>query len=117
MTAGIRGSDAPVPPAPDIDPAIVDVDGTLIDSNYQHALSWYRAFRTFDIVIPVWRIHRHIGMGGDQLVGALAGDDVEKRHGDALRKAWTAEFEPMIDEELRTNLDETPLSGAAGGRR
>ena len=40
--------------------AILDVDGTLVDSNYQHALSWYRAFRRFDITLPVWRLHRHV---------------------------------------------------------
>ena len=49
--------------------AILDVDGTLVDTNYHHALAWYRAFRDQDITLPLWRIHRHIGMGGDQLVG------------------------------------------------
>ena len=48
--------------------AILDVDGTLVDTNYHHAIAWYRAFRQHEIVLPVWRIHRHIGMGGDQLV-------------------------------------------------
>ena len=51
--------------------AILDVDGTLVDTNYQHALAWYRAFRQHGVVLPIWRIHRHIGMGGDQLVAAL----------------------------------------------
>ena len=49
------------------DTAIFDVDGTLVDTNYQHALAWYRAFRRYDITRPLWRIHRGIGMGGDQL--------------------------------------------------
>ena len=57
-----------MPPA-----AILDVDGTLVDTNYQHTLAWYRAFRQHGIVLPIWRIHRHIGMGGDQLVESLAG--------------------------------------------
>ena len=78
--------------------ALLDVDGTLIDANYQHALAWYRAFRRFDIVLPVWRLHRHIGMGGDQYVAAVAGDDVEERCGDELRDAHSEEFEPMRDE-------------------
>ena len=80
------------------DTAIFDVDGTLVDTNYQHALAWYRAFRRYDITPAVWRIHRAIGMGGDNLVTAIAGEDVEKAHGDELRAAWTEEFEPMLDE-------------------
>ena len=52
--------------------AILDIDGTLVDTNYQHAIAWYRAFLQSDVVLPLWRIHRHIGMGGDQLVAALA---------------------------------------------
>ena len=80
------------------DTAIFDVDGTLVDTNYQHALAWYRAFRRYDIVPAVWRIHRAIGMGGDHLVTAIAGDDVEQEHGDDLRAAWTEEFEPMLAE-------------------
>ena len=67
--------------------AILDVDGTLVDSNYQHALAWYRAFRDHDLSPPIWRIHRHIGMGGDQLVGAVAGRDVERRLGVSVREA------------------------------
>ncbi len=47
------------------DTAIFDVDGTLVDTNYHHALAWYRAFRRFDVTRPLWRIHRGIGMGGD----------------------------------------------------
>jgi HAD superfamily hydrolase (TIGR01549 family) len=86
--------------------ALLDVDGTLVDSNYQHALAWYRAFRRFEIVLPVWRLHRHIGMGGDQYVAAVAGDDVEERCGDDLRDAQSQEFERLRDECQ-------PLEGAA----
>lgn len=50
---------------------LLDVDGTLIDSNFHHAMAWFRAFREHDLTVPLWRIHRHIGMGGDQLVPAL----------------------------------------------
>ncbi|AEV83908.1 HAD family hydrolase [Actinoplanes sp. SE50] len=80
------------------DTAIFDVDGTLVDTNYQHALAWYRSFRRYEITLPIWRIHRAIGMGGDQLVKAVAGDDVERRHGDALREVWSEEFDRLIDE-------------------
>ncbi len=71
-----RDRPALMPPA-----AILDIDGTLVDTNYQHALAWYRAFRQHGVVLPIWRIHRAIGMGGDQLVAALAGDEVEGEHG------------------------------------
>jgi HAD superfamily hydrolase (TIGR01549 family) len=46
----------------------------------------------------MWRVHRHIGMGGDQIVKAIAGDDVEREHGDSLRAASQEEFKPMRDE-------------------
>ena len=78
--------------------AILDIDGTLVDTNYQHAIAWYRAFRRHDIVLPVWRVHRHIGMGGDQLVAALAGDDVEAQSGDSIRDAEKDLYGELIDE-------------------
>ena len=78
--------------------AILDVDGTLVDTNYQHAIAWYRAFRQHGIVLPLWRIHRHIGMGGDQLVAALAGDGTEEREGDDIRSAEKALYFALIDE-------------------
>ena len=80
------------------DTAIFDVDGTLVDSNYQHALAWFRAFRRVDITLPIWQLHRATGMGGDMLVAHVAGDEVEARYGDDLREAWKQELEPMIAE-------------------
>jgi HAD superfamily hydrolase (TIGR01549 family) len=87
--------------------AILDIDGTLVDSNYHHAIAWFRAFGDHDIVLPVWRIHRHIGMGGDQLVGALCGDEVELERGDDIRAAEKDRYFALID-EVR------PLEGARG---
>jgi HAD superfamily hydrolase (TIGR01509 family) len=78
--------------------AVLDVDGTLVDSNYQHALAWYRAFRSLGETFPIWRIHRLIGMGGDQLVAALGGDDVEARIGDEARERWVQEADPLMTE-------------------
>ena len=78
--------------------AVLDVDGTLVDSNYQHALAWYRALRSLGETFPVWRIHRLIGMGGDQLVAALGGDEVEARIGDQARERWVEEVDRLIDE-------------------
>jgi HAD superfamily hydrolase (TIGR01549 family) len=46
----------------------------------------------------MWRIHRHIGMGGDQIVKALGGERVERRSGDSLREAASEEFAPLRDE-------------------
>jgi len=80
------------------DTAIFDVDGTLVDTNYQHALAWFRAFRRFEITRPMWRIHRGIGMGGDLFVASVAGREVEEAHGDALREAWSEEFDELIGE-------------------
>jgi HAD superfamily hydrolase (TIGR01509 family) len=78
--------------------AILDVDGTLVDTNYHHALAWYRAFVQSDIELPVWRIHRAIGMGGDQLVPALAGEEAEQEKGDDIRAAEKALYLAMIHE-------------------
>jgi HAD superfamily hydrolase (TIGR01549 family) len=78
--------------------AILDIDGTLVDTNYQHALAWFRAFRAHDELLPLWRIHRHIGMGGDQLVAALCGDEVERRKGDDIRAAEQERYADLIDE-------------------
>ena len=82
-----------MPPA-----AILDIDGTLVDTNYHHVIAWYRAFKRHDIVLPLWRIHRHIGMGGDQVVGALAGDEVERVRGDEIRAAEKELYFELIDE-------------------
>ncbi|MHA7241220.1 HAD family hydrolase [Arthrobacter sp. TMS1-12-1] len=54
---------------------LFDVDGTLVDSNYQHTLAWWQAFRRFGHDVPMAEIHRAIGMGGDKLVEHLLGDD------------------------------------------
>ena len=85
--------------------AILDIDGTLVDTNFHHALAWYRAFRQHQIVLPIWRIHRHIGMGGDHLVKALCGEKVEKEQGDDIRDAEKALYLALIEEV-------EPLEGA-----
>ncbi len=78
--------------------AILDIDGTLVDTNYHHAIAWYRAFRQSGVVLPIWRIHRHIGMGGDQLVGALTSEEFEREHGDEVRAAEKTLYFELIDE-------------------
>src|ERR1700760_1813522 len=81
--------------------AVLDIDGTLVDTNYQHSIAWFRAFARYDIVLPIWRIHRHIGMGGDQVVTALCGEDVEARLGDDIRDAEGEAYAELIG-EVRT---------------
>ena len=78
--------------------AVLDIDGTLVDTNYHHALAWFRAFRRHEIVLPVWRIHRHIGMGGDQVVKALTDERTERDHGDAIRHSEGELYFEMIEE-------------------
>ena len=85
--------------------AILDVDGTLVDTNYQHALAWFRAFRQHGVVLPIWRIHRHIGMGGDQLVASLVSEAFDEEQGDDVRAAEKALYLSLIDEVQ-------PLEGA-----
>jgi HAD superfamily hydrolase (TIGR01509 family) len=89
-----------MPPA-----AILDIDGTLVDTNYHHAIAWYRAFRQHEIVLPIWRIHRHIGMGGDQLVAALCDDRTEEEKGDDIRTAEKVLYTELIG-------DVEPLKGS-----
>jgi HAD superfamily hydrolase (TIGR01509 family) len=78
--------------------AILDIDGTLVDTNYQHAIAWYRAFRRHEIVLPIWRIHRHIGMGGDQVVAALTDEKTENELGDVIRDSETKLYFELIGE-------------------
>ncbi|MBA3431323.1 MAG: HAD family hydrolase [Actinobacteria bacterium] len=78
--------------------AILDIDGTLVDTNYHHALAWFRAFRQSGVVLPIWRIHRHIGMGGDQLIPSLAGEKVSEELGDAIEAAQKVLYIALIDE-------------------
>jgi HAD superfamily hydrolase (TIGR01549 family) len=77
---------------------IFDIDGTLVDTNYQHTLAWYRAFRQHGVVMPIWQIHRAIGIGSDRVVEMLAGERVEQQMGDALREAQGPLYQEMIDE-------------------
>jgi HAD superfamily hydrolase (TIGR01549 family) len=96
------------------DAALLDVDGTLIDTNYHHTLAWFRAFKQHGFVLPVWRIHRAIGMGGDQLVPALVGKEADEEKGDEIRDTRDSLYQELIAEveplhgsrELISNLKE-----------
>jgi HAD superfamily hydrolase (TIGR01509 family) len=78
--------------------AILDIDGTLVDTNYHHTIAWFRAFCAKGIVLPLWRIHRHIGMGGDQMVAALTDERTDHEHGDDIRGAEKQRYMELIDE-------------------
>jgi HAD superfamily hydrolase (TIGR01509 family) len=105
--------------------AILDIDGTLVDTNYHHTVAWYRAFRQHGVVLPMWRIHRHIGMGGDQLVAALTDDATEEEKGDDIRAAekplylaFIEEIEPMegargLIEDIKANGHRVVLASSA----
>lgn len=105
--------------------AILDVDGTLIDTNYHHALAWHRALRSHGHTVQMWRVHRHIGMGGDQIVAALIGEQAAEREGERIRAAESeaygeliGEVEPMegareLIERLRESGAKTILASSA----
>jgi HAD superfamily hydrolase (TIGR01549 family) len=77
---------------------LLDLDGTLVDTAYLHALAWQRALASCGYDVPAYRIHRLIGMGGDQLVTALLGERAERERGDELRAGWEAQYEPLRTE-------------------
>jgi HAD superfamily hydrolase (TIGR01509 family) len=105
--------------------AILDIDGTLVDTNYQHTVAWYRAFRQHEIILPMWRIHRHMGMGGDQMVASLTDDATEEEKGDSIRAAegplylaFIEECEPMegargLIEDIKANGHTVVLASSA----
>ena len=75
-------------------PAVIfDVDGTLVDTNWFHTVSWWRTFQKAAHDIPMSRIHPLIGMGSGQLVGELVGDG-----NDDLTDGHGKEFEAFMDE-------------------
>jgi phosphoglycolate phosphatase-like HAD superfamily hydrolase len=84
---------------------LLDLDGTLVDTNYHHGIAWFRAFRAHGIVLPLWRIHRHVGMGGDLLVPALVGDARDAEIGDQVREAHGERYDELVGEV-------EPLEGA-----
>jgi HAD superfamily hydrolase (TIGR01509 family) len=77
---------------------VLDVDGTLVDTNYQHAIAWHRALGAHGYTVQLWEIHRHIGMGGDQLVAALIGEQGERSDGEAIRDAEGEAYGELIGE-------------------
>jgi HAD superfamily hydrolase (TIGR01549 family) len=84
-------------PAWHVDTVLLDVDGTLIDSNYHHTMAWWRAFTETGHQVPAWRVHRAIGMGGDRLVAAVADEQTEESAGDDIRTAWERHYDAVLE--------------------
>jgi len=87
---------------------LFDLDGTLIDSVYQHVIAWRAALSAIGIDLSVWRIHRRIGMSGGLFVSALL-----RETGRSLSKADIDLLQQAHAEQYRAQLDTvTPLPGA-----
>ncbi|HLI39348.1 MAG TPA: HAD family hydrolase [Streptosporangiaceae bacterium] len=88
---------------------LFDLDGTLIDSVYQHVIAWRSALAGMGIDLSVWRIHRRIGMSGGLFVSALlreTGLSLSREDIDRLQRAHAGEYRAQMDSVL-------PLPGAA----
>jgi len=111
-------------------PALLfDLDGTLIDSVYQHVLAWHEALEEMGLSLAVWRIHRRIGMSGGLLVQALGREigqritpeqakELQKKHA-AAYEHYQAAIQPLPGaRELLRQLSRTkvPYAIATSGR-
>jgi HAD superfamily hydrolase (TIGR01509 family) len=98
--------DYQVPPVPAF---LFDLDGTLIDSVYQHVIAWRTALSRLNIDLSVWRIHRRIGMSGGLFVSALL-----RETGRTLSSDDVAMLQVWHGEEYLAQIDSVrPLPGAA----
>ena len=77
--------------------AVLDIDGTLVDTNYHHAIASFQVLPARH-GLPIWRIHRHIGIGGDQAVKALTDERTEQEQGDDIRAAEKQLYFQLIEE-------------------
>src|SRR5260370_15447789 len=87
---------------------LLDLDGTLIDSVYQHAIAWHKALELGGIELSVWRIHRRIGMSGGLLADSLAretGHELSEKEAAKLKRAHARLFAAQL-------RDVRPLPGA-----
>ena len=109
---------------------LFDLDGTLVDSVYQHVLAWREALEDGGIHLAVWRIHRQIGMSGGLFVNALAretgltlsaeqAERIHQVHGEAFKR-YASQVRPLPGaEELLSYLTKAavPWAIATSGRR
>ena len=92
---------------------VLDLDGTLVDSVYQHVVAWHAAFHDVGLHVSAARIHETIGMGGDRLVAHVAGNPAEAAVGEDVRRLHDDYFRS----HLRTvcALDGAAVEGRGGG--
>jgi HAD superfamily hydrolase (TIGR01509 family) len=79
---------------------LFDLDGTLVDSVYEHVLAWKEALDSEGIELSVWRIHRKIGMSGGLFTNQLireTGIPIDEERGERLRKAHARAYRRMAD--------------------
>src|ERR1700684_1024145 len=79
---------------------LFDLDGTLIDSVYQHVIAWRHALMKLDIDLSIWRIHRRIGMSGGLFVSALlreTGRSLSEQEIESLQQDHAAEYLAQVD--------------------
>jgi HAD superfamily hydrolase (TIGR01509 family) len=77
-----------------ISTVLFDVDGTLVDTNYLHAVTWWEALRQHGHHVPMARIHRSIGMGSDKLLDHLLPDDRDRAGDEELQSAHRVLYAP-----------------------
>ncbi|WP_067438881.1 HAD family hydrolase [Nocardioides jensenii] len=85
-----------------VDTVVFDLDGTLVDSVYQHVLAWQAAFRDVGLRVSGAAVHHSIGMGGDRLVSQVAGTAVERAVGDEVRRAHDHHFRDLLSQVHET---------------
>ena len=90
-------------------PALLfDLDGTLVDSVYQHVLAWRAALAGAGIELSVWRIHRRIGMSGGLFVNALVRETGRELTPDELQRLQEAHLQGFLEQQAQIH----PLPGA-----
>ncbi|MEV5954025.1 HAD family hydrolase [Streptomyces sp. NPDC051987] len=77
--------------------AVFDVDGTLVDTNHLHVTTWWEAFRQAGHRIPMHAVHHSVGLGSDDLIAHLLGEDRDTGQDDELSAAHTALYGQFFD--------------------
>src|SRR6478735_8999204 len=83
---------------------LLDVDGTLVDSNDAHAHAWVEALAAFDLDVAFARVRPLIGMGGDRLIQEVGGPErgtkesekIAKHRGELFRENWLPKVKPLL---------------------